>query len=398
MTVLQTHFKEKIIFHVDMDAFYASVEQADHPDLQGKPVIVGADPGKRGVVSACSYEARKFGVHSAMPISQASRLCKDGIFVPVNMKRYQQVSRQIMKIFDDFTPEKTQISIDEAFLDMSGTEKLFGPPENAARRIKERVHAETGLTISIGIAGNRLLAKIASDYDKPDGLVEVKKGEELAFLEKIELKDIWGLGKKTLLNLQDFNITTIRQLRQVNLPMLQKIVGKSGGTFLYNAARGIDPGIYTNETRNSSISSEITFGTDTKDREGIRLILLDLADQIMFRLMEHGYRGKTIFIKIRYSNFKTITAQTTLSHSVRTTDEIYNTALQLFEKKWDHVSTLRLIGLGISSVEKESIPEQIQLFSDSEDQKSKVEKAVLSLRTKGRKITKASLMNKKTRY
>lgn len=398
MTVLQTHSKEKIIFHVDMDAFYASVEQADHPDLQGKPVIVGADPGKRGVVSACSYEARKFGVHSAMPISQASRLCKNGIFVPVNMKRYQQVSRQIMKIFDDFTPEKTQISIDEAFLDMSGTEKLFGPAENAARRIKERVHAETGLTISIGIAQNRLLAKIASDYDKPDGLVEVKKGEELAFLEKIELKDIWGLGKKTLENLQNFNITTIGQLRQIDLPMLQKIVGKSGGTFLYNAARGIDPGIYTNETKNSSISSEITFGTDTKDREGIRLILLDLADQIMFRLMEHGYRGKTIFIKIRYSDFKTITAQTTLSYPVRTTDEIYNTALQLFEKKWDHESTLRLIGLGISSVEKESIPEQIQLFSDSEDQKSKVEKAVLSLRTKGRKITKASLMNKKTRY
>lgn len=166
-----------------MDAFYASVEQADHPDLQGKPVIVGADPGKRGVVSACSYEARKFGVHSAMPISQASRLCKNGIFVPVNMKRYQQVSRQIMKIFDDFTPEKTQISIDEAFLDMSGTEKLFGPAENAARRIKERVHAETGLTISIGIAQNRLLAKIASDYDKPDGLVEVKKEKNWHFLK-----------------------------------------------------------------------------------------------------------------------------------------------------------------------------------------------------------------------
>lgn len=386
--------EHKIIFHVDMDAFYASVEQVDNPEYQGRPVIVGASPGKRGVVSACSYEAREFGVHSAMPISQAFELCKKGIFVHVRMRRYQEISRTIMSIFDRFTPVKTQISIDEAFLDMTGTEKLFGSPHNAARQIKAAIYNETGLTISVGIAPNRLLAKIASDFDKPDGLTEIKNGEELAFLDKIRLKDIWGLGKKTLGHLQDFNITTVQQLRQVDLAILKKIAGTSGGQFLFNAARGIDPGIYTGETKSRSISSETTFSMDTRNIEEIKLTLLNLSDQIMFRLMEHGYKSKTVFIKIRYSDFRTISVQKTLDRYLRTSDEIYKTALRLFEKKWDKNSSLRLVGLGASSIEEKDFPDQIQLFSDSDDQRSKVEKAVLSLRTKGTRITKASLMGK----
>ncbi len=385
------------IFHVDMDAFYASVEQVDNPEYQGKPVIVGASPGKRGVVSACSYEARKFGIHSAMPISQAFGLCEEGIFVHVHMKRYQEISRTIMSIFDRFTPVKTQISIDEAFLDMTGTEKLFGPPRNAARQIKTAINNETGLTVSVGIAPNRLLAKIASDFDKPDGLTEIKRGEELVFLDKIRLKDIWGLGKKTLGHLQDFNITTVRQLRQVDLAVLKKIVGTSGGQFLFNAARGIDPGIYTGETKSKSISSETTFSMDTRDIEGIKLTLLNLSDQIMFRLMGHGHKSKTVFIKIRYADFRTISVQTTLDRYLQTSDEIYKTALRLFEKKWDGSTPLRLIGLGVSSVETTNIPNQIQLFPNDEDQKSRVEKTVLSLRAKGSRITRASLLNTETR-
>ena len=377
-----------------MDAFYASVEQADNESYRGKPVIVGARPGKRGVVSACSYEAREYGIHSAMPISQALRLCKEGIYVPVHMKRYQEVSRRIMTILDDFSPEKTQISIDEAFLNMSGMEKIFPTPREAALKLKKRIKRETGLTISVGIAQNRLLAKIASDFHKPDGLVEIKKGEELGFLDTIQLKDIGGLGKKTLENLQGFNIRTVKQLRAMDRQILQRIVGKSGGLFLYNAARGVDPGIYSRETKTKSISTEVTFREDTKDKEGIHRTLLDLSDQIMFRLMEQGYKSRTVFIKIRYGDFKTVSAQTTRTSPLRTTGELFKTALQLFEKKWDHSSAVRLIGMGVSSVEIQNIPDQIQLFPDSEDQKSKVEKAILSLRAKGSKIVKASLMKK----
>ncbi len=388
-----THSDNRVIFHVDMDAFYASVEQLDNPEYRGKPVIVGARPGSRGVVSACSYEARAYNIHSAMPISQARRLCSRGIFVPVRMRRYQEVSRRIMCILDDFTPLKFQLSIDEAFLDMSGTEKLFGPPRKAAKKLKERIRKETGLTVSVGIAQNRLLAKIASDYNKPDGLVEIEKGNELKFLDTIQLKDIWGLGEKTLENLWNFHITTVQQLRAVDLQTLQRIAGTSGGTFLFNAARGIDPGIYSSRSKTKSISSEITFERDTKDFTGIKHILLELSDQIMFRLCEKGYKSRTIFIKIRYADFRTISARVTLAGYLRTTDELYKTALLLFEKKWDRTLPLRLIGLGVSSIERNTASNQIQLFSDNEDQKSKVEETVFSLRAKGSSITKASLLN-----
>ncbi len=377
-----------------MDAFYASVEQNDHPEYRGRPVIVGGKSGKRGVVSACSYEARRFGIHSAMPAVTARRLCPGGIFLPVNMKRYQEVSRTVMSIFDSFTPEKTQISIDEAFLDMSGTERLFGSPENAAVLLKEKIKKETGLTLSVGIAHNHLLAKIASDFDKPDGLVIIRKGEEIAFLDKIKLKDIWGLGKKTLEILNAFNITTVKQLREMDISILHRIIGKSGGDFLYKASRGIDPGINRERTKTRSISSEVTFGEDTRSREGIRRTLLDLSDQIMFRLREQNALSRTVFIKIRYSDFKTITVRQTLAHPVRSEDELYSTALKLLERKWNGKPFIRLIGLGVSSVEKDDSPQQIELFSDTDDQKAKVEKAVQSLRIKGSTITKASLMER----
>ncbi len=384
--------KEKVIFHVDMDAFYASVEQYDHPEYRGRPLIVGGASGKRGVVSACSYEARKYGIHSAMPVSWAKRLCPQAIFVPVNMRRYQEVSRAIMKIFDDFTPEKIQISVDEAFLDMSGTERLFGPPGKAALLLKERVKTATGLTLSVGIAHNHLLAKLASDFDKPDGLVFVKKGEELAFLDKIDLKDIWGLGKKTLETLHSFNITTVQQLRETDISILQKIVGKAAGDFLYKASRGIDPGIYTERVKNRSISSEVTFEEDTRNIEGLHKTLLHLADQIMFRLLEQGYVGKTVFIKLRYSDFSTFTARQTLKHPLRSEEEIHKIALDLLKKKWDNHSLIRLVGLGVSSLEKKGSHQQIELFCDAADQHSKVENAVQIIRSKGRNINKASLI------
>ena len=199
---------DSVYFCADMDAFFASVEQHDNPDYMGKPLIVGGLEGHRGVVSACSYEARKYGVHSAMPAATAHKLCPDGIFVPVRMKRYKEVSDHIMEIFSRFAPEVIQNSIDEAFLDMTGTEKLMGKPEEVAARIKACVKEETGLTVSIGIGENRYLAKLASDYRKPDGLYQVKKGQEIEFIDSIPLKKLWGIGKSTWAHLEKSGIST----------------------------------------------------------------------------------------------------------------------------------------------------------------------------------------------
>ena len=265
------------IFHVDLDAFYAAVEQHENPEYLNKPVIIGASPGRRGVVSACSYEARKYGIHSAMPVSIAQRLCPEAIFLPVRMKLYQEVSAEIMEIFYEFTPEICQVSIDEAFLDMTGTDRLFGTIEETGLMIKSRIKEKTGLTISIGAASSRFIAKLASDYGKPDGLCVVKAGAELEFLDRLELKDIWGLGKKTLERLSDLNITTIQTLRSFSEQSLNSIFGKSGGSFLFRACRGIDISMYNTETKNNSISNETTFQEDINDRDVLELVLLDFC-------------------------------------------------------------------------------------------------------------------------
>jgi DNA polymerase-4 len=215
-----------------MDAFYASVEQRDNLKLVGKPVIIGASPGTRGVVSACSYEARVFGVHSAMPISEAVRKCPEGIFLPVRMGRYQEASSAVMEILSHYTPVMRQISVDEACLDMTGTERLFGPPLSAALRLKREVRDKTGLTLSIGIAPNRYLAKLASERDKPDGLWLVEEGKEVEFLDKMPLRSLWGVGKKTLARLTECNIITIKALRRYSLTVLRSMMGDGCGTFL----------------------------------------------------------------------------------------------------------------------------------------------------------------------
>ena len=239
--------KEKNFFHVDLDAFYASVEQRDNPILKGKPVIIGAKPGTRGVVAACSYEARAFGVHSAMPISEAFRRCPGGTYLRPKMQRYQEVSEEIMKLFESFTPSIQQISIDEAFLDMTGTERLFGSTEEAGRLIKNKVRETTGLVISVGAAANRYVAKLASDFEKPDGLTIVPAGEEEAFIARLKLKDLWGIGTKTLKRLADLNIKTVADLKILDEEGLRAVLGGSSGSYLYKICRGIDPGIMNEE-------------------------------------------------------------------------------------------------------------------------------------------------------
>jgi DNA polymerase-4 len=384
---------ERVIFHVDMDAFYASVEQADHPEFRGKPVIIGADPTKRGVVSACSYEARVFGIRSAMPIREAFARCREGIFLPVRMERYQEVSRKIMDLLGSFSPDILQISVDEAFLDMSGTRGLFGDPQDAARLIKQRVKAETGLTVSIGIAANRYLAKLASEYRKPDGLYRVIPGGEIAFLDSLPLKSLWGVGKKTLERLTELGISSVPQLRSFPEPTLRAMMGNAGGTYLYNACRGIDPGIYQ-DPKSHSVSNEITFDEDTRDEELIARTLLELSHQVMFRLLTDRARGKTVVLKLRTSDFVTTTAQISLRRPICSADEMFRLGKTLLEKRWDRRMPVRLVGIGISSVQGAGEPEQTELFPSADERKKRVEEAVLKieLENKGKPLLKASLL------
>ena len=387
----------RVIFHIDIDAFYASVEQKDNLSLKGKPVIVGALPGRRGVVSACSYEARKFGIHSAMPISQAFRRCPHGVFLPVRMSRYIHISNRIMSELAKYTPSFHQISVDEAFLDLTGTERLFGSPVELAANIKKDIKKKEGLTISIGIAPNYYLAKLSSEAGKPDGLVDVQKGEELAFLDTLELKELWGLGKKTLTRLHELNITTVRRLRAFSLNTLIPMLGEGGGRFLHNAVRGVDPGIEPSNSKNHSMSHEITFQKDKKDLLSLKRVMLELAQQVMGRLVRSGSKSKTAFIKLRYHDFTTISSRKTLKHWFTSSREIYNVVLELFKKKWDGHTPIRLIGLGVADVVKDDFPDQLELFQTPDDKRKEVEKTIIKINKKltGVEVTRASLLKNK---
>jgi DNA polymerase IV len=390
-----------VIFHIDLDAFYASVEKLDNPKLAGKPVIVGARPGTRGVVSACSYEAREFGVRSAMPISEAHRKCPNGIFLPVRMGRYQEISEQVMKILESLTPDFRQISIDEAFLDLTGTERLYGPPLLLGTHIKQTIREEIGLALSIGIAKSKYLAKLASEFDKPDGLYMIDPGNEEEFLGKLSLKDLWGVGKKTLERLTELNIRSVQGLRQYPLSILRSMLGDGLGAFLYNAVRGDSVEIFSEEIKSHSISNEVTFEQDRKDSDGLKKAILELSHHVMFRLLDEASQSKTVNVKIRYADFTTMNVQVTLRHWISTTEELYARARNLFESKWDGHTPIRLIGVGLSNVTKADITEQPELFTSELDRRKKVEEAVFKIKSKmsGVKLTKASLMNtKEDRY
>ena len=385
----------EVYFHVDLDAFYASVEQLDHPEYRGKPVIVGARPGTRGVVAACSYEARRFGVRSALPISEAYRLCPGGVYVRPRMERYAELSARVMKLFDDFTPAVRQISIDEASLDMSGTEKLFGPAAETAKKLKTRVREETGLSLSIGIAGSRFIAKMASEFRKPDGLYEVLPGEEEAFVETIGLAKIWGVGKKTLERLKELRLDSVPLLRERTEKQLAGLLGNATAAYLLKAVRGIDPGMYAETAKSHSVSSETTFPEDTEDRETLETALLDLCHQVMFRLFEEEGRSKTLGLKIRYGDYSTLSRRSTLGHYLTSAEELHLRAVELFRAQWDG-RALRLLGIGLEQVESGKTPSQGELFSDDFERKSIVEKTVLSLKKKNPEAApvKASLLKR----
>ncbi|MSQ97325.1 MAG: DNA polymerase IV [Gemmataceae bacterium] len=350
------------ILHVDMDAYYASVEQRDRPELRGKPVIVGGIKG-RGVVSAASYEARKFGVHSAMPISTARRLCPQGVYLPVRMSRYAEISRQIRVIFLSFTPLVEPLSLDEAFLDVRGCEGIFGPTPEIGRQIKQRIHAETGLIASVGIAPNKYLAKLASDLGKPDGFVVLEPDKVTEFLAPLPVSRIWGVGAKGEKRLHDMGIRTIGQIAAIPEKVLSDRFGEMG-RHIWNLANGIDDRTVVPDREAKSVSTETTFARDIGDRSILRIWLLDLVDHLASRLRHEGLWARTIDLKIRSSDFRTVTRSTTLAEATNATNVIWKSAAELFERSLtSELMPVRLLGVGATKLTREPIVQR-NLFED----------------------------------
>ncbi len=359
-------FRQRLIIHVDMDAFFAAVEQLDHPEYRGKPVVVGADPkgGKgRGVVATASYEARQFGIRSAMPISRAYRLCPNAIYLRGRHRRYHEVSQQIMAILRDFSPVIQQISIDEAFLDMTGSMGLYPDPVALGRQIKERIRTETGLTASLGIASNKFVAKVASDLEKPDGLTYCPPGEETTFLAPLPIRRLWGVGEKTAQKLMQLGFRTIGDITAVPKEHLVKALG-SWGLHLWKLANGIDHRPVSEQSVRKSISEETTFHEDVDDAEAIELTLFKIADRVSRAMRRKGWKGRTITLKIRYEDFETHTRSKTLGDYVYDAETLRAIGVQLFRKVWKGEKKIRLIGLGVSMLNTLG-GEQLNLFGES---------------------------------
>ncbi len=354
-----------MILHVDMDAFYASIEQRDRPELRGRPVIVGGSPQGRGVVSAASYEARRYGVHSAMPTATAVRQCPHGVFLTPRISYYAQISEQIHEIFKRFTPLVEPLSLDEAFLDVRGSVRLFGPPIEIARRIKATIRKELSLVASVGVAPNMFLAKVASDLEKPDGLVVVEEGSEQAFLDPLPVGRLWGVGRVSGRTFEQLGIRTIGQLRKLPADVLTSRFG-SAGAHLLNLAHGMDDRIVVPDHQAKSISHETTFERDICEREVLRAWLLDLTDQVSRRVRAHGIRGKTVQLKVRFGDFRTITRSHSLVEPTNVTDDFWRAASGLFDNRLpEPLPPVRLLGLGVSGLDR--VGEQQALLFDGQE-------------------------------
>jgi len=363
----------KAIIHVDMDAFFTSVEQLDFPELRGKPVIVGGSVESRGVVAAASYEARRFGVHSAMPMGTALRLCPQAVLRPVRMKRYAEISRRIHEIFLSYTPLVEPISIDEAFLDVTGSAQLFGDAEKIGRDIKRRIREETGLTASVGIGPNMFLAKLASGRSKPDGFMVVREEEKLNFLAPLSVSEIWGVGPATEAALNNLGVMTIADLRKIPLETLKARFGKFAES-LQNMAWGIDEREVTPETLAKSLSSEVTFPRDVSDLKTLSRALYEQAYDVARRLQKHGLAGRRVTLKVRYADFRTITRSATLEEHVNTSAAIYDCAKRLLETKVEMKGVrVRLIGVGVSNL-AEMIERQMRLPFEADGARESGEK------------------------
>lgn len=363
-----------MIIHADMDAFYASVEIRDRPDLADKPVAVGGSAEGRGVISAANYVARRFGVHSALPTVTAKRLCPELILLPGRMDLYAEVSQQIRAIFERYTPLIEPLSLDEAFLDVTASEKLFGSAATIGRAIKHAVKSELGLVVSVGIAPNKFIAKIASDIEKPDGFVAVEETQIQAFLDPLPIRRIWGVGKVTEKHLHSLGIYSVRDLRLKPQAFLLQHFGEHG-LHLWELANGIDPRPVVTDYDAKSISHEVTFAQDVKDKELLLAKLLQLTEQVSTRLRRHDYQGRTVHLKIRYSDFTTLTRSHTLEHPSNLTRELWLAVKNLFQTRLPNtLPPVRLLGMGVSGFDHPPQPLQADLFTVSCEKDKQLDK------------------------
>ncbi|MBN2473287.1 MAG: DNA polymerase IV [Pirellulales bacterium] len=340
-----------MILHIDMDAFYASVEELDRPELAGRPVIVGGDPDARGVVSAANYAARRFGVHSAMPSATARRNCPQAVFIRPRLDRYAEVSRRIRGIFERYTPLVEPLSLDEAFLDVRGSVGLFGLPAEIGRKIKTEIRDELRLVASVGVAPNKFLAKIASDLNKPDGFVVVQPDRAQEFLDPLPVGRLWGVGKVADRSLQKLGVRTVGQLRRLPIDVLRARFG-SAGRHLWQLAHGLDDRTVVPDHQAKSISHETTFAIDVADREVLRAWLLELTGQVARRLRRHGLRGRTVQLKVRFADFRTITRSQTLGEPTHATDELWQAAVEMLTSRLPAAHPpVRLLGMGVSGLD-----------------------------------------------
>ena len=358
----------RTILHADMDAFFAAVEARDDPAIADRPVVVGADPqgGRgRGVVAACNYAAREYGIHSAMPISEAYRRCPDAVYLRPRMKIYAEISERIMAILEGYTELIEKLSIDEAFLDVTGSTQLFGDGESIARQIKKQVWEQERLTVSVGVAPNKFLAKLASDLEKPDGLVVVAPGAEREFLEPLPVERLWGVGPKTAGQLHGLGIHTIGELAGFPLDRLERHLGHGHAEHLKKLSLGEDDRPVEVGQERKQISRETTFLTDTEDRDYVRRTLLALAEEVAARLRRRRMAARTVTLKLRLAPFDTLTRRKTVESDLTTTEAIYPIAIKLLEAADPGDRPIRLIGVGVASLHELADEPQLGLFHDS---------------------------------
>jgi len=366
--------------HIDLDAFFVSVEQAENPELQGKPVVVGGRPDRRGVVAAASYEARAFGLHAGMPLATAYRLCPQATFIEGSFPKYRRASQRFMIILADFSPYLEPVSLDEAYLDATGFESIYGSIRQMAVNIKQRIKDELGLCASVGIAGGKVVAKVASELSKPDGLLEVAPGKESSFLTPLPIAKLPGVGSKSERILNSLGIHTIGQLATLPLDTLKHHFG-AAGELMHRYANGIDDRAVESPAAAKSISRETTFGTDTKDQSLLKATLSYLNERVSSELRQRGKQARCVTLKLRYADFTTITRHYTLTQATNTDQTIFNTGFQLLNRVLSQQEQpIRLIGIGVSSLIEPG--EQLDMLDTSSQRLEQLDRAIDRIRKK----------------
>jgi DNA polymerase-4 len=370
----------RCIFHIDLDAFFVSVERVLDPTLKGKPVVVGGDPARRGVVASASYEARPFGIHAGMPLSRARCLCPQATFIQANLPRYRDASTGFMRILADFSPSTEPLGLDEAYLDVTGCEESYGSPHQMALAIKERIYKELKLTASVGIATCKVVAKIASDLCKPDGILEVESGREQAFLSPLPVARLPGIGRKTEQVLKHMGITTIGELASLPLDTVKKHFGATG-LVIHRYANGIDERGVEAPGEPKSISKQTTFAQDTLTRHFLGSNLHHLCEQVSTKLRSQDKQARCVTLRLRYADFKTITRQLNLKEASNATQVIFTAALQLLDKVLaQQGKPIRLIGIRVSQLV--SGEKQLYMFNSEVEKWQRLDKAVDQIRRK----------------